>query len=142
METQQTVIGKEASIEGVLTIKNSVLIDGNIKGELSSTETVTIGADGLMNGNVHGKNIVIGGKVEGSVTATERVKLESNAKLDGDIITMKLVIEEGARFEGSCSMSGQKSPASTKPGTVPPVAGTPDKKPQKPDSAGENSLRL
>jgi len=142
METQQTVIGKEATIEGTLTIKNSVLIDGNIRGELSSTETVTIGGDGKMNGNVHGKNIVIGGKVEGSVTATERVKLESNAKLDGDIITMKLVIEEGARFEGSCSMSGQKSGAAAKPDTTPPVSGKPDGKTQKPGVAGENSLRL
>ncbi len=143
METQQTVIGKDASIEGTLTIKNAIRIDGSIKGELSSTETVTIGAEGLMSGNVHGKNIVIGGKVDGSVTASERVKLENNSILNGDIITMKLVIEEGARFEGSCSMSGGKS--TTVPQTPPVGEGrqaAPEKKPQQTEPPGDTPLRL
>lgn len=143
METQQTVIGKDAAIEGKLTIKNAIRIDGAINGELSSTETVTIGPEGVMDGNVHGKNIVIGGKVSGTVNATERVKLESNAILNGDIITMKLVIEEGARFEGSCSMSGDKKAPLKQPTT--PVAGataTPNVKTHKPDAPGETPLRI
>ncbi len=145
METQQTqatVIGKDAAIEGTLTIKDSIRIDGRIKGELASEETVTIGAEGTLEGDVHGKNIVIGGKVNGSVTATERVKLESNAILNGDIVTLRLVIEEGARFEGSCSMSGEKKPPSVSKTNAAAAPTAADKKEPATAKPGDTPLRI
>jgi cytoskeletal protein CcmA (bactofilin family) len=102
-----TLIGKDAIIEGKLAIKQSMRIDGRIKGEVEATETVTVGSTGEVEGNIKAKSVVVGGKVYGSLLATGRVTLESSAELRGDLTASRLIIEEGARFNGHSSMDGE-----------------------------------
>ncbi|MBN2091263.1 polymer-forming cytoskeletal protein, partial [candidate division KSB1 bacterium] len=49
----------------------------------------------------------IGGMVIGNITATGKVTLEANSIFKGEMRTQKLVIHDGAVFEGRCSMSEQ-----------------------------------
>ncbi|MBL7073944.1 polymer-forming cytoskeletal protein [candidate division KSB1 bacterium] len=99
-----TIIGKESTIEGNIKVKNSLRIDGQIKGGVISTETVTIGADGLVEGDIQAKEIILGGRVIGNLSSTGRIILENQARLSGDLCTRKLIIDEGAVFEGNCKM--------------------------------------
>ena len=55
-----------------------------------------------------GQIIIVEGKVEGNVTAKERVELLAPARLIGNITTPKLVITEGALFDGDCFMGVAK----------------------------------
>ncbi len=48
--------------------------------------------------------MIISGEVTGDVTAKSKVELQSSAKLRGNIRTGVLKIDEGALFEGNCSM--------------------------------------
>ncbi|MBC8205494.1 polymer-forming cytoskeletal protein [bacterium] len=100
-----TIIGHNSHFEGKMIVKHGVRIDGVLKGELDSTDTVTIGANGVVEGNIKAKNVIIGGRITGSIEASGKVILESNSKLKGDLKTVKLVIEEGAVFNGSAEMN-------------------------------------
>jgi len=102
-----TLIGKDAVIEGKLAIKQSIRIDGRIKGEVEATDTVTVGNSGEVEGDIKAKNVVVGGKVHGSLLSTGKVTLESSAELRGDLTASRLIIEEGARFNGRSSMDGE-----------------------------------
>ncbi len=104
-EELATIIGREGRFEGKIILKHSVRIDGRLKGQLETTETVTIGIDGEVEGDIKAKDVVVGGKVSGSVLANGKVTLESASKLSGDIKTKRLVIEEGALFNGAMEMS-------------------------------------
>ena len=99
-----TILGKGSVIEGKISIKNSVRVDGRIVGEISSTGTITIGEKGEVEGNVNATKAVIGGKVKGRINATVKAILEAHSVLIGDLKTAKLTIDEGAMFEGRCLM--------------------------------------
>ena len=104
-----TIIGHDGLLEGNLTVKHSIRIDGTLKGDLKTTETVTIGKDGKVEGNISAKHLIVGGRIKGSVTVTGKTTLESTSVLEGELRTGKLVIEEGAVLNGSTSMGN--SPA-------------------------------
>ncbi len=103
-----TLIGPDATLEGRLTVRNSVRIDGSMKGELISTETVTIGKDGGVEGDITAADVVIGGKVTGRIICQGKVILEESALLTGDLRTVRLVVEEGAIFNGLSEMGEMK----------------------------------
>lgn len=107
-----TIIGEDAKLEGDLVIKHSGRIDGRIKGMVTSSETVTIGAGGSVEGNISAKDVVLGGKVTGDINASNRAVLEKTAVLTGNLKTVRLIVEEGAVFNGISDMG--ESPASDK----------------------------
>ena len=102
-----TIVGKGSSLEGTLKVEQSLRIDGKIKGHVSTTDSLVIGKEGEIEGEVITKNAIIGGRVRAKLSATGKVVLESNAVFVGELKTSRLVIDDGAVFEGRCSM--QKS---------------------------------
>ena len=99
-----TLLGNDAEIRGSITTKGSLRIDGAVIGEISSPETVTIGATGSVEGNIEAEHIVVGGQVKGTLMARGRITLESTARLEGDLVAGRLVIVEGAVFCGRSNM--------------------------------------
>ena len=100
-----TILGKGSVIEGKITIKNSVRVDGRVVGEISSTGTITVGEKGEVEGDIIAQRAVIGGKVKGTISASLKTILESQSVFIGDLSTAKLTIDEGAMFEGRCLMT-------------------------------------
>jgi cytoskeletal protein CcmA (bactofilin family) len=101
-----TILGKSSVFEGSITVEHSLRIDGTIKGDIKTPDTLVVGKDGEVVGNVTVKNLILGGKIKGTVVSNGKVVLESKAEFRGEIKTVRLVIDEGAIFEGKCSMSG------------------------------------
>jgi len=82
-------------------------IDGKVKGELITSNTVTIGSEGVVEGTISAKDVVVGGRVVGTLNATGRIILEAHSVLNGDLKTSRLVVEDGATFNGSSDMGGK-----------------------------------
>ncbi len=101
----KTFLGKGSTIEGNIKVEHSLRIDGKVKGDVTSGDTLVVGSEGEINGNVHVKNLVLGGKIAGTVLAPGRTVLEAHSELQGELKTGKLVIDEGAVFDGKCSMN-------------------------------------
>ncbi len=99
-----TLIGEGTSLRGSYNSKNSIRIDGEIYGNVTSEDGIIVGLKGMIRGNVIAKSVVIGGKVKGNVTAYQRLELQGGAQLEGDIATPVFVVEEGAMFEGNVQM--------------------------------------
>ncbi|MCP4569419.1 MAG: polymer-forming cytoskeletal protein [FCB group bacterium] len=99
-----TIIGKDSVITGTIDVKGPLRIDGKVKGQVISTDTVTIGAGGELEAEVQCKISVVSGRVNGNIIATEKVELQAKAEISGDIKTKSLIIEQGAIFCGSCNM--------------------------------------
>lgn len=109
-----TIIGKGTQIKGNLKVQNSLRIDGSVVGDVQSTDTVIVGKDGEVRGQVKGKHVLLAGKVNGNVLASDRVYLETKAVIQGDIRAARLVVDEGALFDGKCNMSDDKPQMQTK----------------------------
>ena len=78
-----------------------------------SGESLTVGENALIKGEVKTRSVIIFGKVEGNITVQERCELKSNAILVGDIAAGTLAIEEGATFMGQSQVG--KKPDAPKP---------------------------
>jgi len=102
-----TIVGKGTLITGDMQVRNSLRIDGKVKGNIKVTDTIVIGKEGEVEGNVNAKHLFLAGVIKGNVTASGKVLLESTASVFGDIKAVRLVIDEGALFDGKCAMKGK-----------------------------------
>ena len=107
-----TIIGRGSIFEGSLKIKNSMRVDGKITGSVEVNDSLIVGKEGEIEGEVRARNAVIGGKVQNNILVSGKVVLEAQSIVRGEVITARLVIDEGAIFEGKCKMAngdGKKS---------------------------------
>ncbi len=100
-----TVIGVDAVIKGDITLKGGLVVYGKIFGDVSTDGPIRIARSGAVYGHIRGSDIHIGGHVEGKVTVVNRAVLGSESVLKGDLVYQRLLIQEGARFEGQCDLS-------------------------------------
>ncbi len=104
-----SVIGPEAYFKGTVTAKGSIRVDGKMDGSITEAAAVIIGEGGMVAGDISCENATIGGEVKGNIAAARSVELLSSAKVTGDVRTAKIVIEEGAYFNGRCTMTQAES---------------------------------
>jgi cytoskeletal protein CcmA (bactofilin family) len=103
-----TILGKSSVFEGNISVEHSLRVDGKVIGDIKTPDTLVVGKEGEIVGNVSIKSLILGGKLHGKVLSSSKVVLESQSEFRGEINTLKIVIDEGAVFEGKCSMSGEK----------------------------------
>ncbi|MFN2437573.1 MAG: polymer-forming cytoskeletal protein, partial [Chitinophagaceae bacterium] len=75
-----------------------------IRGNVSGTAKIIIGATGYVEGNIEGQQADINGKVEGNITISDLLQLRGTCNVQGNIAAGKLQIEPTATFNGKCSM--------------------------------------
>ncbi len=100
-----TLVGSGATLDGDFNADGKVRIDGKIKGHVRINGDLIIGETALILGNISAGNVDLAGTVEGNMYCKGQLKLATTAKLTGDIQVKGLSIEEGAQFQGICSMS-------------------------------------
>jgi cytoskeletal protein CcmA (bactofilin family) len=102
--TSTTIIGAGTTISGNIQSNGDIRIDGVLKGNLTSKAKILIGSDGVVEGDIDGKQADVLGKVTGKVKVAELLYLHGNAVVDGDLYAGKLQIEPTASFNGQCHM--------------------------------------
>jgi len=101
-----TLIGEEAYVHGQLAAKGSLRVEGSVEGDITDAVSVEIGKKGRVKGNVAAETVSIAGELEGDVVASRTVEILAAARLTGNIRTPNLRVEDGASFEGACTMRG------------------------------------
>jgi cytoskeletal protein CcmA (bactofilin family) len=97
-------IDKDTEIIGDIRFKDSFRIDGKFKGKILSGSSLIIGETGDVEADIEAGSISINGKVKGTLTAAELIEIFSQGRVIGKMMAPKLIIEEGAFFQGSCQM--------------------------------------
>jgi cytoskeletal protein CcmA (bactofilin family) len=115
-----SLVGAGTTIEGKLKSDGSVRIDGKVVGDVAAKSNVTVGATGTVDGTISAANISLAGRVLGTLIASEKLVLENKSVMRGDIRAAKLVVDEGAVFDGQCAMSAPTPAPAQPPSHVPP----------------------
>ncbi|MEE9187603.1 MAG: polymer-forming cytoskeletal protein [Bacteroidota bacterium] len=102
------IIGAGTVVEGKLKSQGSIRIDGKLIGEVTTPGNVAVGPMGEVEGIIAARNVTVGGKIKGTVTASEKLVFEGKAVVRAEIRASKLVIDEGALFDGKCAMSDSR----------------------------------
>lgn len=104
-------LGKGTRVTGKLAFDGPGRIEGHVEGEVSAQDSLVIGESAVVNAHINGTSIIVHGKVTGDIVARARLELRAPSKVIGNITTASLVIQDGAMFEGKCSMSASESAA-------------------------------
>ena len=104
-----TIVGDGAIFVGNLVVKDTVRVDGEVKGDVQTESVLIIGSKGRIDGNIEADTIFAGGLVKGDIHAKNKTEISSTGKVFGDITTKVIVIDENGVFQGHCEM-GQKLP--------------------------------
>lgn len=98
-------VGHGTSLTGDTSFQMMLRVDGQLTGTVSSDGgTLIVGNNGKLDANVSVGVAQVNGTVNGDISATERIQLGRTARVVGNIATPKLIIEDGALFEGGCTM--------------------------------------
>jgi cytoskeletal protein CcmA (bactofilin family) len=101
-------LDRGTKISGKLSFEGPVWIDGEVDGEITAMDSVTIGESAVVSAVIHAAVVLVAGTVSGNISATHRIELRPSARAKCDLASPAVVIREGAQFEGRCSMrSGQ-----------------------------------
>jgi cytoskeletal protein CcmA (bactofilin family) len=117
MNVAKNILSSDVEIVGNIKFANELIIDGKVKGEISSSGILTVGENAEIEGEIKTKSVTVLGKVHGNITVDERCELKGRALLHGDLKAARLVIEEGATFVGRSEVTPNKV-AAMKPEVV------------------------
>ena len=98
-------VGHGTSLTGDTTFQMMLRVDGHLTGTVTSEGgTLMVGNNGQLDANIAVGIAQVNGTVNGDIVATEKIQLGRTARVVGNVSTPKLIIEDGAVFEGGCTM--------------------------------------
>jgi len=119
---QPSVLGKTLVFKGELSADEDLVLQGRVEGSIHHTQSLTVGVDGVVVGDIHARSILIEGTVEGDLHGVASVLVSATAKVRGNIVAPRVGITEGANFNGSVDMSSAQSAATVRIATPPQPA--------------------
>jgi cytoskeletal protein CcmA (bactofilin family) len=99
-------LDRGSKITGKISFEGPALIDGEVDGEIDAKGKLTIGESAVVTAQIRAASVSVAGKVSGDIVATQRIEFRSSAKVSGNITAPALSVQDGALFEGYCSIDG------------------------------------
>ena len=94
-------LGQGTSVTGDLYYSGTLHLDGNVRGSITTTDTLIIGPLATVEARIKAGEVQISGRVTGDVEGAQRVEICEGGRLFGDVRTAQLVINEGGVFQGT-----------------------------------------
>ena len=99
-----TILAPEIDITGDINVSGNIILFGKVTGDIVSTGIVNTAKGSRVIGNIKAKSTNISGEVTGNIEVEKKVVLGTTCTLNGNIEAAIITIEEGAKFDGLCSM--------------------------------------
>ncbi len=99
----ESCIGRGTKVSGNLHFGAKARIEGEVEGEITGSEIV-IAEGATVKARIVVDRMTVAGNLSGEVVASERVELMATARARCNIDTPKLILQEGAQFDGDCKM--------------------------------------
>jgi cytoskeletal protein CcmA (bactofilin family) len=103
-ERKAAVLGATLRFKGELSAEEDLILQGRIEGSINHTQSMTVGTEGSVLGNIQARTITIDGSVEGDLHGSESVVVHATGRVVGNIFAPRIGIVEGAFFSGRIEM--------------------------------------
>jgi cytoskeletal protein CcmA (bactofilin family) len=105
-ELPPCAVAEGAVFDGLLSFWGAARIEGRMRGEVAARGRLDVGPAARVAARIEVDVLVVAGVVEGEITARERIEVQPGARVVATIRTPRLVLAEGAVFEGRLEMTG------------------------------------
>jgi cytoskeletal protein CcmA (bactofilin family) len=90
------------TITGDVTAAEDLVIEGRIDGQIHAPDNdVSVGTTASLQAKIVARSVTLSGTLDGSIVASERVRVLEGASLRGHVTTPKLMLADGAQFNGT-----------------------------------------
>jgi cytoskeletal protein CcmA (bactofilin family) len=93
--------------KGELSFEDTLRIDGKFEGTIRSANQLIIGETADVNADIQVGSVSIDGTVRGTVVAKSKIEIHPHGKVFAQLNSPILKIEEGALFQGACTMESK-----------------------------------
>ena len=94
-----SVIGSDITVTGNIEATVDLLIEGKVNGDVRC-QTLLLGENSSIVGNVYAERVRVSGSVEGSIEAQD-LAVESTGSVSGDVTYTRLKVATGGSVEGN-----------------------------------------
>ena len=105
-------------LQGILTTKGGIRIDGKLKGFINCAATVYVGDTAEIEAQISTRSLVSSGSITGDIIADDTVQINHPGSLRGEVKTCNIGIEKNVYFNGKCQLLSPH--LIEKPATTPP----------------------
>jgi cytoskeletal protein CcmA (bactofilin family) len=102
-----TSVDASSELEGTLRCKQTLRIDGCVRGEVECEKSVLVGEVAKIFATITADEVQVAGLVEGDIVARRKITLQRTAVVTGDLTTPGIVIEEGAKLKGRIAIGSE-----------------------------------
>lgn len=100
-----SVIGPTLVFRGELSADEDLVIEGTIEGTIAHhKKNLMIGKKGRVTADIHASSVIVEGELNGDIHGDGLVSLANGSTVNGNIYCARLVMEDGARFNGNIEM--------------------------------------
>jgi cytoskeletal protein CcmA (bactofilin family) len=104
----KNVLNSDVEIKGNIKFSGELTFDGKLEGEIQTDGVLTLGDSAVVNGNINAQSVIVRGKITGNIHAKEKIEIKAKTELFGDIRATKLTVEEGVTFVGKTEVNPNK----------------------------------
>lgn len=115
----KNVIGKGTVIQGNVIAEGDLLIEGTVRGDVTTKTNLVIGPTCIVEGNILAEHAEVAGQVKGTVQALGLLVIKSSSMIDGDVLTKNLNVESGSTFNGRFTVGSVSTSSPRKADTLP-----------------------
>ncbi len=108
-----TIIAHDTIISGRIEGDDDLTVQGHVDGTIDLSQTLTIGPQGRIDGDIRARQVILKGVLNGEITAVERVVLASTARAIANIEAPIVEMADGARLQGELNVGVDESTATT-----------------------------
>ena len=95
---------------GELRFRDTFRVDGRVRGRILSENTLIVGESADVEADIDCGVVSIRGTVAGRILGRQRIELLAGSRVKATLVSPRVVIEEGAFFEGHCDMQPPTTP--------------------------------
>jgi cytoskeletal protein CcmA (bactofilin family) len=81
-----------------------VRIDGRFKGQIVASDTLIIGDEGIVEGEITVGELICSGTVRGTIRTSKSSEFLAPGKIEAELFTAQLRVERGVIFDGQIHM--------------------------------------
>lgn len=105
-----SVFGSTLVFRGELSADEEILIQGKVEGTIAHhKKNLTVGKQGRVNALIHASSVTIEGRVDGDIHGDVFVRLTEGSEVNGNIFCPRIMMDDGARFNGTMYMGPKTS---------------------------------
>lgn len=103
-----TIIAQGTRIKGEINTDCRLHIDGEFEGTIHSKDTVMVGKNGIVRGDIESASLIVSGRFIGNITAN-MLEIKPQGRVEGIAATSEFVIERKGMFIGESKIKSPKT---------------------------------